>query len=136
MMALGFFTLVIAPGARTWITLPFLSTSRQTGDPKPINIFMILTGSWSDGFACSAPLNTQLQIKLRNRDKQQSNAGSQNRQAGPRSQGRNVAARKTSVLRGFISAFVDSSGARENAELEGGSGVSGCNHPPIQNACS
>ena len=42
--------------------------------------------------ACSAPLNTQLQIKLRNRDKQQSNAGSQNRQAGPRSQGRNVVA--------------------------------------------
>lgn len=28
---------------------PIFVDSRQKGDPEPINIFMILTGFWSDG---------------------------------------------------------------------------------------
>jgi hypothetical protein len=63
-------------------------------------------------------LNAQLQIKVRNRDEQQSNAGGQNRSAGLRLQ-RGGAAPKITVLRGCISAFVNCSGACASAEFEG-----------------
>jgi hypothetical protein len=66
-----------------------------------------------------AQLNAQLQIKGRNRDKGQSNAGSQNRYAGPRSQSGDAAASEISVLRGSVSAFVDCSGACASSEFEG-----------------
>ena len=39
----------------TWITLPIVIDPRAKNDPELINIFMMLTGAWSDG--SPAPLS-------------------------------------------------------------------------------